>query len=66
MAKILPATVESLLADLQANGAQPSTVRNTFFTLQSIMRLAMRNRLVGSNPCEGVNTRGLVIPRCCS
>jgi integrase len=54
VAKILPATVEALLADLQANGAKPDTVRNTFFTLQSIMRLAVRNRLVGNNPCEGV------------
>jgi integrase len=54
VAKILPATVEALLADLQANGAKPGTVRNTFFTLQSIMRLAVRNRLVGNNPCQGV------------
>ncbi len=54
VAKLRPTDVEAFVSGLTAEGAAPGTVRNVFFTLQAIIKVAIRDGHRSTNPAEEV------------
>jgi len=56
---IMPSTVQGWIKRMQIAGVTPETIRCRFAALQAILAggkgvSAVRDRLIGSNPCENV------------
>src|SRR6266498_24445 len=54
VARLRTTDVEAFVSGLTADGAAPGTVRNVFFTLQAILKVAIRDGHRSSNPAEKV------------
>lgn len=50
--KIRPTHIRKMLATLEANGAAPTTLRNTFSILSAALKDAERDSRLARNPCE--------------
>jgi integrase len=66
LGNIQPIEVRTFVADLQARGMAPRTVRNVYRLLSRIMGAAVENRLIPRSPCSGVavpraQTREMVV-----
>jgi integrase len=55
LASIQPVEIRRFIADLQADGIAPRTIRNTYRVLHAVMGSAVENRRIGQNPCVGVS-----------
>jgi hypothetical protein len=54
LVKIDHSSVQAWIADLSTRRS-PATVRECHRLLSSVLRLAVRDRLIGYNPCEGIS-----------
>jgi integrase len=52
--RIDPLEVESWVADMQSAGLSPSRIRQAHQVLNAILKAAVRNRYLPSNPAEGI------------
>lgn len=51
---ILPTRVEALIGDMRASGLSDSTVRMTFTVLKQVLDVAVRDKLIATNPAAAV------------
>jgi integrase len=54
IAKIRPKDVREFATQLTEAGLAPSTVKSSLLTVQAVLRQAVEDDLIGSNPCERV------------
>jgi integrase len=52
--KIRPTHVESWVKDMTVRGLAPGTIKTRFVNVRSVFRAAMRDKLIGSDPTDGV------------
>jgi integrase len=58
LASIMEMQVRGFVTELVKQGLAPSTVTKSLRILSQILKAAVRNRLIPSNPCEGVKGPG--------
>ena len=54
MYQILPSTVQDWVTEVSGTGLSPTSIRKYHVMLHSVFKRAVRDRIIGSNPCEGV------------
>ena len=63
MAAILPSTVQDSVTQASAAGLSPSSVRKYHVMLHSVFKRAVRDRVLASNPCEGIELPKVIARR---
>ena len=63
MSAILPSTVQDWVTKATSAGLSPASVRKYHVMLHSIFKRAVRDRILASNPCEGIELPKVVSRR---